>query len=128
MIEFASVIQVDSASSDDILILAEPKYDGNVLGNSSNWVIAPYLAAPVEFSSMTSQIDASFETAYVKSLKDSGIALLVLKVIVDLSNAGRKIIIGCYDYNIKRSHLSVLFDAIEELFVSDAPELQMLGV
>ena len=126
MIEFVSVSQA-SITQSDMLILAETTYDENILGSTAPWIVLPYLAKPYE-----SQVDWDVsndhsESEYISSISNSAAANAALTAIVNLSNQGKHIFIGCYDYNVNRSHLSTLFDIMEDLFLEEAPELRMMG-
>lgn len=124
MIYFASVAQ-RLETNDAILILAETTYDESILGSASAWIVAPYLAKPAE-SVLDFDCESNHSSQEFTKAMQSSVAQAMLKSIVQLSNEGKSIIIGCYDYNVGKSHLSILLDYIEDTFVDDAPELKML--
>lgn len=126
MIEFVSVSQA-SITQSDMLILAETTYDENILGSTAPWIVLPYLAKPYESQADWDVSNDHSESEYISSISNSAAANAALTAIVNLSNQGKHIFIGCYDYNVKRSHLSTLFDIMEDLFLEEAPELHMMG-
>ena len=90
-----------------------------------NW--GGYLAKPYESQADWDISNDHSESEYISSISNSAAANAALTAIVNLSNQGKHIFIGCYDYNVKRSHLSTLFDIMEDLFLEEAPELRMMG-
>lgn len=126
MIKFGSVSRI-SETEGDILLLAEAKYDESILGSSSKWIAAPYLAVPFEYANSYSDNSSNCASAYISHVRSSAVAMSVLKSIVELSEHNKTCIISCYNFNVSESHLATLLNLIEELFVNEAPDMQMIG-
>lgn len=126
MIKFGSVSRVSEADG-DVLLLAEARYDEAILGSTSKWIVAPYLAVPFEYANSYSNESSNCVSDYANHVRSSAVAMAVLTSIVELSAKGKTCIISCYDFNVNESHLATLFDLIEEIFVNDAPDLMMVG-
>lgn len=126
MIEFVSVSQYE-IKPDDILILAEVTYDENILGSTMPWRVLPCLAKPYESVSDWNISSNKSVAEYENAITDSEAAMVFMESMVTISNKNKHIVIGCYDFNVTKSHLSVLLDIMEDLFAEQAPELCMIG-
>lgn len=125
MIEFCPVSRA-SIHDGDILVLAESYFDSAVL-NDTDWILAPYLSKPITGDDTFDSTRDSDIVAYTTSIHSSGMALALLKAIVDFSNDNKHVIIGCYTSNVQTSHLSCLYDIMEDLFVDEDPDMQIGG-
>lgn len=126
MIEFVSTMQAKDFS-DALLFLAEEQLDETMLDATCPWICLPALSKPYECSLI---FDASSERSvkeYSTAIRNSSVAMTTLSTLVSLSNEGMHIIIACYDFNVEKSHLPILFDLVEDVFVEEAPDLKLVG-
>lgn len=126
MIEFISAMQAGDLP-DALLFLAEEQLDEALLDTARPWICLPVLSKPYECSLI---FDASSERSaqeYSTAIRNSSVAVTTLSTLVSLSNEGMHIIIACYDFNVEKSHLPILLDLIEDMFVEEAPDLKLAG-
>lgn len=126
MIEFVSVSQYE-IKPNDILILAEVTYDENILGSSMPWIVLPCFAKPYESTFDWDITNGKSIAEYENAITDSEAAMTYMESMVNVSNRNEHVVIGCYDFTVSKSHLSVLLDIMEDLFAEQAPELCMIG-
>ena len=122
MIEFCNTSHA-KCKDDTIRILAESDYDTTTLG-CDDWILAPYLAPPI--GSQKEGFDSEQAiTSYIKAIQKSGVAIALLKALVSESADDKHVVIGCYNSKVRSSHLSCLYDLMEDLFSEEDPYLSL---